>query len=72
MSDGGKGSSPRPFSVSNEEYAKRWDAIFGRDLEHEKTVEYNFDKVDLSQVLPQTVKENVEDFLNLSKGDNSE
>ena len=31
MSDGGKGSRPRPFSVSNEEYANRWDAIFGRD-----------------------------------------
>ncbi len=31
MSDGGKGSSPRPFSVSNDEYANRWDAIFGRD-----------------------------------------
>lgn len=31
MSDGGKGSSPRPFSVSNEEYAQRWDAIFGRE-----------------------------------------
>lgn len=30
-SDGGKGSSPRPFSVSNEEYAKRWEAIFGKD-----------------------------------------
>lgn len=30
MSDGGKGSSPRPFSVSNEEYAKRWEAIFGK------------------------------------------
>ena len=26
----GKGSVPRPFSVSNEEYAQRWDAIFGR------------------------------------------
>jgi len=31
QSDGGKGSSPRPFSVSNEEYAKRWEAIFGKD-----------------------------------------
>ena len=31
QSDGGKGSSPRPFSVSNEEYAKRWEAIFGRE-----------------------------------------
>jgi len=31
MSDGGKGSNPRPISVSNEEYANRWNAIFGRD-----------------------------------------
>lgn len=35
MSDGGKGSSSRPFSVSNEEYSKRWDMIFGRDLAKE-------------------------------------
>lgn len=34
-SDGGKGSSPRPFTVANEEYAKRWDAIFGRDIRKE-------------------------------------
>lgn len=26
-----KGSKPRPFSVSNEQYAERWDAIFGKD-----------------------------------------
>jgi len=31
MSDGGKGSSPRPYSVSNQEYAERWDAIFNRE-----------------------------------------
>ena len=30
-----KGSTSRPFSVSNEEYANRWDAIFGRDNEKE-------------------------------------
>jgi hypothetical protein len=36
MSDGGKGSAPRPFSVSQDEYAKRWDAIFQRDLPNEK------------------------------------
>jgi len=35
MSDGGKGSKPRPFSVTQEEYDKRWDAIFGRDLKKE-------------------------------------
>ena len=28
-----KGSSPRPFVVSNEEYSNRWDAIFGIDNE---------------------------------------
>lgn len=46
MSDGGKGSTPRPLSVSNEEYAARWDAIFGRDLKENQKVlnevpEYN-------------------------------
>ena len=30
-----KGSSPRPFKVSNQEYSNRWDAIFGRDNEKE-------------------------------------
>ena len=29
----GKGSAPRPFSVSNQEYAERWDAIFGKEKE---------------------------------------
>ena len=28
-----KGSSPRQFKVTNEEYANRWDAIFGKDNE---------------------------------------
>jgi hypothetical protein len=37
MNDGGKGSKPRPFSVSQDEYDKRWDAIFQRDLPKEKT-----------------------------------
>ena len=32
----GKGSAPRPFAVSNEEYANRWDAIFGRDKKKEE------------------------------------
>ena len=35
----GKGSSPRPFSVTQEEYANRWDAICGRDLKEEKLEE---------------------------------
>lgn len=26
----GKGSSPRPYSVSQEQFASNWDAIFGK------------------------------------------
>ena len=29
----GKGSTQRPFSVTNDEYANRWNAIFGKDNE---------------------------------------
>ena len=36
MSDGGKGCKPRPFSVTQEEYDNRWDAIFSRDLKDEE------------------------------------
>jgi hypothetical protein len=28
MSDGGKGSAPRPFSVDRETYENNWDRIF--------------------------------------------
>ena len=55
MSDGGKGSSPRPFSVANDEYAKRWDAIFGRDLK-ETSTESESDKVERNNVETQEVK----------------
>jgi hypothetical protein len=30
MSDGGKGSKPRPFSVSQEEFANSFENIFGK------------------------------------------
>lgn len=33
----GKGSKPRPFSVSQQEYDTRWDAIFSRDLKEDNT-----------------------------------
>jgi hypothetical protein len=51
MSDGGKGSKPRPFSVINKEYAKRWDVIFGRDLDNKPTP------------LPQTVSGGIDEYL---------
>lgn len=30
MSDGGKGSSPRPFSVDQKTFDENWDRIFNR------------------------------------------
>lgn len=39
MSDGGKGSKARPFSVSQHEYDTRWDAIFSRDLQREDALD---------------------------------
>jgi hypothetical protein len=35
----GKGSTPRKFSVTNEEYANRWDAIFGKDNDSQENKE---------------------------------
>ena len=34
-----KGSNPRPFNVSNQEYANRWDAIFGKDNDSQENKE---------------------------------
>lgn len=59
MGDGGKGSAPRPLSVSNQEYAERWDAIFGRDKKPTEKKE--------QQPLPQTLTDNVEDYLESQK-----
>jgi len=47
-----KGSAPRPFSVSQEEYNSRWDAIFGRDLDDKP------DKTDLP-TSPESPRDNV-------------
>lgn len=35
MSDGGKGHTQRPRSIADEEWASRWDAIFGRDKQEQ-------------------------------------
>jgi len=45
MSDGGKGSKPRPFSVTQHEYDNRWDAIFGRDLKDKEKREKALDNL---------------------------
>jgi hypothetical protein len=36
MSDGGKGSSPRPFSVDQKTFSNNWDAIFNRKKKKEQ------------------------------------
>lgn len=33
MSDGGKGSKPRPFSVTLDEFDNNWNKIFGKKNE---------------------------------------
>ena len=45
----GKGSAPRPYSVSADEFADSWARIFGKDKEgqgesHPKEVEHGSDK----------------------------
>jgi hypothetical protein len=40
MSDGGKGSSPRPFDVNHSTYENNWNSIFGMSwLERKKREE---------------------------------
>ena len=38
QAEAGKGSSPSPFSISEEEYAQKWERIFGKK-DVEKMVE---------------------------------
>ena len=51
MSDGGKGSSPRPFSISQHEYDNRWDNIFSRDLKNEEEVKVTRNNEETQEVL---------------------
>ena len=50
MSDGGKGSKPRPLSVADQEYAARWDAIFNRDSEVDKSTRNNQETQDVQNI----------------------
>jgi len=49
MSDGGKGSSPRPFSVSQETFADNYDKIFKKytteELEQERYEQEEFNRI---------------------------
>jgi hypothetical protein len=53
----GKGSMSRPFSVTNEEYQKRWDAIFQRDIkeiEDQKNEDEAFASISKKSVVDNT------------------
>ena len=49
MSDGGKGSSPRPFSVSQETYANNYDKIFRKqspeEIQQDRYEQEEFDRI---------------------------
>ena len=38
QSNGGKGSKPRPFSISQEEFDSNWDNIFKKDKSKDKNI----------------------------------
>jgi hypothetical protein len=48
-SDGGKGDGRRPMSISDQQYAQRWDLIFGRDLKNEHLLAGNKDSQEHEQ-----------------------
>lgn len=62
MSDGGKGSAQRPKSVADDEWASRWNAIFGRDKEQSYKESEDTDKY-------QQNRKEEKDGLDLRSGD---
>ena len=59
MSDGGKGSKPRPYSVKQEKFANNWDMIFGK-----KKPNYQADNGPLTDEQLQQIKDSVEKNVN--------
>tara|TARA_R110000796_G_scaffold22353_6_gene64900 strand:- start:16218 stop:16403 length:186 start_codon:yes stop_codon:yes gene_type:complete len=55
MSDGGKGSAPRPYSVKQEKFASNWDSVFGK-----KKPAYEADDGALTDEQLQQIKDSVE------------
>ena len=43
-SDGGKGHTQRPRTIADEEWASRWNAIFGKDSVEDYKQSVNVDK----------------------------
>jgi hypothetical protein len=62
MSDGGKGSKPRPFSVSPEKFANNFDAIFGKK---KKT---DAEKFDEQVIMKEEHYDELEDYKRQAQG----
>ena len=58
MSAGGKGSAPRPYSVSQEQFANNWDAIFGK----KKKPDYEADDGPLTEDQLQQIQDSAKDY----------
>jgi len=55
-----KGSTGRPFSVTNEEYANRWNAIFGKDNDSQENKEKALESIESHQPCPSGSSDNPE------------
>ena len=58
MSDGGKGSAPRPYSVSQEQFSNNWDAIFGK----KKKPDYEADDGPLTEDQIKQIQDSAKDY----------
>ena len=58
MSAGGKGSSPRPYSVSQEQFSNNWDAIFGK----KKKPDYEADDGPLTEDQLRQIQDSAKDY----------
>lgn len=62
MSDGGKGSSPRPFSVSQETYANNFDNIFRKtpkDVDDQKAEDEAFNSIPNAKEFDESDRPNI-------------
>jgi hypothetical protein len=57
MSDGGKGSTPRPYSVDQKTFDNNWDAIFDK----KKKPDYEADDGPLTEDQLQQIKDSVKE-----------
>lgn len=60
MSDGGKGSAPRPFAVDQKTYEENWDRIFKRHEKIKKEVEYYQDLLSTEECVESALQKMVD------------